>query len=608
MKKTTATSTLTRSAFAAAALGLALGPGHALAQRPLGLDVSAYQGAPNWSSVNGAGYKFAWAKATEGTYFIDGDFTYNMSNGKAAGMYMGAYHFARPDLDGPSSEANYFWNEAGSRILNDGKSCSPMLDYETFNGVVGASGYSDWANEWFNNVFNSAAANNVTIKPIVYISACNACDVGSTMGRWIDWIANYNGQSPQTGTPWSVCGSCDLWGGWNLWQWTSSGSVPGISGSVDLDVYNGSSSGFVSQCVISSGGTGGGSTSSACVGPIAMNTDGTLEMFYLNGSTPAHEYQNSANGSWTAMFNMSGISGIAHEAVITNKDGRLEIFCVNTANKNVYHNYQTAPHSSWSGWFSLGGTGVTNLQAVCNSDGRLEVFGIGTDGYIWHLWQTNAGGAWNSSWADMGGQKIKAGYVVAKNSDGRLEVFGVGSNGDVWHRYQNNAGGAWNNWIDLGANGVNPRLTLGQDADGRLEIFAVGSGGDIQHNYQVPGGGGAWNGWGSMGGSGCQPGFVCGINPDGRLELFCVQSSNNDVWHKYQNVAGGAWTSWFDFGGNNQDPQLVVANNANGALQVFGIGRASKEIWTNYQTHPGGAWNGWFSMGNAGVQFFYGQP
>ena len=59
----------------AAALVLTLAPGRALAQRPLGVDVSSYQGGGiNWGSVKGSGISFAWAKATEGTYDDDADF------------------------------------------------------------------------------------------------------------------------------------------------------------------------------------------------------------------------------------------------------------------------------------------------------------------------------------------------------------------------------------------------------------------------------------------------------------------------------------------------------------------------------------------------------
>src|SRR5579871_2192017 len=95
--------TIVRCTWLLTAALLLLFHGRAQAQRPIGIDVSSYQGQPNWGSVHGAGIVFAWAKATEGTYGIDGDFTYNEGNGKAAGIYLGAYHFARPDLDSPGS-------------------------------------------------------------------------------------------------------------------------------------------------------------------------------------------------------------------------------------------------------------------------------------------------------------------------------------------------------------------------------------------------------------------------------------------------------------------------------------------------------------------------
>src|SRR5665213_3510558 len=137
---------LHRVATIAAAILLAFEPGRALAQRPLGVDVSSYQGSINWTSVKGAGITFAWAKATEGNYYQDVDYAGNMSNGKTAGVYMGAYHFARPDLNKASTEAGYFWSFAKGYIKGDGKSYQPMLDFETFNGVVGAANYADWVN------------------------------------------------------------------------------------------------------------------------------------------------------------------------------------------------------------------------------------------------------------------------------------------------------------------------------------------------------------------------------------------------------------------------------------------------------------------------------
>ena len=41
---------------------------------------------------------------------------------------------------------------AGSYTLADGKTIMPMLDMEVFSGLVSATSYSDWANQWFNAI------------------------------------------------------------------------------------------------------------------------------------------------------------------------------------------------------------------------------------------------------------------------------------------------------------------------------------------------------------------------------------------------------------------------------------------------------------------------
>ena len=214
---------------------------NAVAQRASGIDVSRFQGTINWTSVKGSGVTFAWAQATRGAYLTNVNFTANMVNGKAAGVLMGAYHYAEPGTNSPSTEANYFWNVAGPYILADGKTFMPMLDMEVFNGHVGATSYSDWANQWYNNVVAKANAAGVTIHPVMYSSASFFCNFDSSCSAFGSWVANYNGQNPQTGTPWSCCSSCDLWGSgvWNFWQYSSTGAVPGISGNCDLDVFNG---------------------------------------------------------------------------------------------------------------------------------------------------------------------------------------------------------------------------------------------------------------------------------------------------------------------------------------------------------------------------------
>jgi GH25 family lysozyme M1 (1,4-beta-N-acetylmuramidase) len=222
----------------------------ARAQRAYGIDVYAGNGVITWTTVKSANITFAWTKATEGTYYEDTNFVKNEVNGKAAGLYMGAYDFCRPDENAPATEANFFWNFAKNYIKNDGKTLMPMLDFETFNGVTGASSYADWVNQWCFDVQTNAAAAGVSVTPVIYCSACSgACDLSSEDAVWGAWIADYNGQNPQTGTPWSVCTSCEAWGPgiWNFWQFTSTTNVPGVpgtysSGYCDADVFNGTAS------------------------------------------------------------------------------------------------------------------------------------------------------------------------------------------------------------------------------------------------------------------------------------------------------------------------------------------------------------------------------
>ena len=77
----------------------------AKAQSILGIDVSHYQGTINWAQVKGAGYVFSWAKATEGTNYTDVNYISNATNGVTAGVYMGAYHFAHPDVNSTNAGA-----------------------------------------------------------------------------------------------------------------------------------------------------------------------------------------------------------------------------------------------------------------------------------------------------------------------------------------------------------------------------------------------------------------------------------------------------------------------------------------------------------------------
>ncbi len=225
--------------IAVAASVLALGVVSAQANNLFGIDVSSYQGTINWSSVYANGARYAFAKATEGNYYRDAYFTSNMSHGKSAGLQMGAYHFARPDVDCASTDANYFWAFAGGYIVADGKSIFPMVDFEVYKGAACGNTYTSWFNNWSSDV---KAKTSHFLHPVIYSSACaGMCDL-TTSCTLSQWVANYNGQNLYTGNPWSACNCCNYvnpctTSGWTYWQVSSTGAIGGVSGNCDFDAY-----------------------------------------------------------------------------------------------------------------------------------------------------------------------------------------------------------------------------------------------------------------------------------------------------------------------------------------------------------------------------------
>jgi len=208
--------------------------------RAMGVDVSHWQGSIDWNQVRRRGYVFAFVKATEDTSYVDSQFDTNMRNGHAAGLYMGAYHFARPNApiqDDAIAEADFFVNQI-SPYLTSGY-LVPALDLEV-GSDLGWGALTDWANTFLNRVYQRTG-----VKPIIYTSAYYARNLEPSITQWDLWIAHWTydpNANPSTG----------VWSTWAFWQYSDQGSVPGISGNVDLDVFNGDVQELKSRYVIRS--------------------------------------------------------------------------------------------------------------------------------------------------------------------------------------------------------------------------------------------------------------------------------------------------------------------------------------------------------------------
>jgi GH25 family lysozyme M1 (1,4-beta-N-acetylmuramidase) len=200
-----------------------------LFSRALGVDVSSYQGTINWTSVKAAGRSFAIVKATEGKTFNSSTFTSQITGAKNAGVLVGAYHFARYDLNTAAAEASHFLAVAGKYVTAG--YLRPVLDVE-HSTSLSKTALSNWVNAWCTQVKSATGVAPIIYSYVSYASA----HLNSTVTQWPLWMAQYpSSPAPQTGAPRGT----SPWTSWSFWQYTDHASVAGISGGVDGDVYNG---------------------------------------------------------------------------------------------------------------------------------------------------------------------------------------------------------------------------------------------------------------------------------------------------------------------------------------------------------------------------------
>lgn len=197
-----------------------------------GIDISHHNvdgyGAIDWAQVRAAGSVFAFVKATEGYNgcWTDATFTTNIERGHAAGLFMGAYHFARPDLNKDAAiEAACFLRVAGPYLTSG--HLRPVLDIET-GAALGKAQLSAWVQTWLTTVKNRTG-----LEPLIYTYSSFTKNFDVALTKYSLWVAHYTGSvniSPNTG----------IWATWDFWQYTDNGSSAGVSDpSIDLNLFNG---------------------------------------------------------------------------------------------------------------------------------------------------------------------------------------------------------------------------------------------------------------------------------------------------------------------------------------------------------------------------------
>ena len=206
-----------------------------------GIDISAYQGTispTNWQQIKAAGVQFVFARVSLGSCCDhDANYVNNLNRAIAAEIPIGPYAVGYPhtnmsDPNDAANEANYLISLVKPYYQGSGLMLRPVLDIELpTDKHLSQSFMSQWVVQWATTI-----KQGLDVDPIIYTYTDFAStEFNSSVTQYPLWIANYSSSPPST----LSASKYAPWSSYKFWQYSSTGTVPGIGGNVDLDVFNG---------------------------------------------------------------------------------------------------------------------------------------------------------------------------------------------------------------------------------------------------------------------------------------------------------------------------------------------------------------------------------
>lgn len=192
-----------------------------------GIDVSRWQGDIDWATARRSGVSFAYLKATEGGDVLDPQFKSHWRAAKRAGVPRGAYHyfyFCRPAAE----QARWFIRN----VPKDASALPHVLDMEwnhhSKTCTKRPSGATVRAEA---RRFLAILERHYGKRPVIYTTVDFHRDTGiGALSGTEFWLRSVAGH-PKEVYPGQR---------WTFWQYTGTGSVPGIVGDVDINAFAGS--------------------------------------------------------------------------------------------------------------------------------------------------------------------------------------------------------------------------------------------------------------------------------------------------------------------------------------------------------------------------------
>lgn len=205
-----------------------------------GIDVSKYQGSIDWSKVKSAGYDFAFIRVGYCNYDgaisegFDPYYEVNMKNAIAAGMNVGVYVYSYAKT---TDAARVCANAVLEKIKPYKLTMPVAFDYEDSKtyASLGKNNNTAICKEFLQTIQNAGYYSMI----YTYTSFADSYLNMSDLSAFDTWIADYRGYVGYKGS-------------YGIWQYSSTGTVPGISGNVDMNIA------YKNYPAIISGSSGGG--------------------------------------------------------------------------------------------------------------------------------------------------------------------------------------------------------------------------------------------------------------------------------------------------------------------------------------------------------------
>ena len=191
------------------------------------VDVSRYQGLIDWAQVAAAGYKGAMLKTVSTNYklskrsdglYIDPTFETNYRNARAAGLDVGVYYYTYA-----TSEAMADAELALLRQAVYGKELTLPVAVDVEENKLGKLDKQSLT-DLTAYALHEVEQMGFYAQLYTYTGYKYELDMARLSSRWDVWLADYTGKTP------------NVTFNYNAHQHTSKGSVPGITGNVDLNV------------------------------------------------------------------------------------------------------------------------------------------------------------------------------------------------------------------------------------------------------------------------------------------------------------------------------------------------------------------------------------